>query len=211
MRKQFGPLYDVFAEVKRVFDPRHILNPEKVISEMPQPIHNNLRPVSVNLSTPRRFMQDVTNDEENTKPYRVTTCSSADELAYTSRACNGCGTLSRWMNPQQPACARSFQFAPSEESSPRAKANLLRGVITGRLPVATLGEDDVKAVADLCVNCHQCRVECPASVDIPKIVQETKAQYVRSNGLKFTETLLQNSTDPAKWQVVFTGFTTESA
>ena len=198
MRKQFGPLYDVFAEVKRVFDPRHILNPGKVISEMPQPIHNNLRPVSVNLSTPRRFMADVTNDEEEQRsPIELQLAWSADELAYTSRACNGCGRC-RDESPTTRMCP-VFQFAPSEESSPRAKANLLRGVITGLLPVATLGEDDVKAVADLCVNCHQCRVECPASVDIPKIVQETKAQYVRSNGLKFTETLFTKLDRTAKW------------
>ena len=84
MRKQFGPLYDVFAEVKRVFDPRHILNPGKVVSEMPQPIHNNLRPVSVNLSTPRRFMADVTNDEqEQRSPIELQLAWSADELALS--------------------------------------------------------------------------------------------------------------------------------
>ena len=143
-------------------------------------------------------MADVTNDEEEQRsPIELQLAWSADELAYTSRACNGCGRC-RDESPTTRMCP-VFQFAPSEESSPRAKANLLRGVITGRLPVATLGEDDVKAVADLCVNCHQCRVECPASVDIPKIVQETKAQYVRSNGLKFTETLFTKLDRTAKW------------
>ena len=143
-------------------------------------------------------MADVTNDEEEQRsPIELQLAWSADEPAYTSRACNGCGRC-RDESPTTRMCP-VFQFAPSEESSPRAKANLLRGVITGRLPVATLGEDDVKAVADLCVNCHQCRVECPASVDIPKIVQETKAQYVRSNGLKFTETLFTKLDRTAKW------------
>jgi Fe-S oxidoreductase len=40
---------------------------------------------------------------------------------------------------------------------------------------------------DLCVNCHQCRFECPAQVDIPKLVQEAKAQYVAANGMRFAD------------------------
>ena len=67
-----------------------------------------------------------------------------------------------------------FRFAPAEESSPRAKANLMRGVLTGELPLTTLTSDDFKAVTDLCVNCHMCRLECPASVDIPKLMMEGK-------------------------------------
>ncbi len=70
-----------------------------------------------------------------------------------------------------------------EEASPRAKANLLRGVLSGQLRVDDLTDDRAKAIADLCFNCHQCRLECPASVDIPKIVGELKAQYVATNGL----------------------------
>ena len=33
VRKQFGPLYDVFREVKRIFDPQNLLNPGKVVAE----------------------------------------------------------------------------------------------------------------------------------------------------------------------------------
>ena len=76
-----------------------------------------------------------------------------------------------------------FRHAPSEEASPRAKANLMRGIISGELPAGELTTDLVKSVADLCVNCHQCRLECPAGVDIPKMMIEAKAQYVTSNGL----------------------------
>ncbi len=205
MRKQFGPLYDVFAEVKRVFDPRHILNPGKVISEMPQPIHNNLRPVSVNLATPRRFMADVTNQEQEQRPpMDLQLAWTPEELAYSSRSCNGCARC-RDESEATRMCP-IFQFAPREEASPRAKANLLRGIITGRLPLTTLGEEETKALADLCVNCHQCRVECPASVDIPKIVQETKAQYVSSNGLKITDSIYTKLDRTARWAHRFRWF-----
>jgi hypothetical protein len=43
MRRQFGPLYDVFREVKRIFDPANLLNPGKVVADVPQPLVKNLR------------------------------------------------------------------------------------------------------------------------------------------------------------------------
>ena len=45
-------------------------------------------------------------------------------------------------------------------------------------------------MADLCVNCHQCRFECPAGVDIPKLMVECKSQYVLTNGLRPTDWFL---------------------
>ena len=83
-----------------------------------------------------------------------------------------------------------FRLAPREEASPRAKANLLRGVLTGRLDAEIVASEEFKSIADLCVNCHQCRLECPASVDIPKLMTEAKAAYVAINGLRPTDWLL---------------------
>ncbi|MFM7740919.1 MAG: 4Fe-4S dicluster domain-containing protein, partial [Planctomycetota bacterium] len=80
-----------------------------------------------------------------------------------------------------------FRLSPREEASPRAKANLMRSILTGQLPVETMATDEFKAVADLCVNCHQCRLECPAGVDIPKLMVEAKAQYVTVNGLSISD------------------------
>lgn len=83
-----------------------------------------------------------------------------------------------------------FRLSPREEASPRAKANLVRGMLTGRLPPDQMLDDDCKAVADLCVHCHMCRLECPANVDIPKLMMEVKATYVRTNGLSLHDRLL---------------------
>ncbi len=51
-------------------------------------------------------------------------------------------------------------------------------------------DDACKQVADLCVHCHMCRLECPANVDIPKLMLEAKATYVRTNGLPLHDRLL---------------------
>ena len=63
-------------------------------------------------------------------------------------------------------------------------------MLSGQLDVNDLTLDRAKEVADLCFNCHQCRLECPASVDIPKIVGELKAQYVATNGLPVSDALI---------------------
>ncbi len=83
-----------------------------------------------------------------------------------------------------------YRLTPREEASPRAKANLMRGILTGSLAPELLTKDDFKSVSDLCFNCHQCRFECPAGVDIPKLMIEAKAQYIAVNGLKLSDWLL---------------------
>ncbi len=83
-----------------------------------------------------------------------------------------------------------FRVHKGEEAAPRAKANLMRAFLTGQLDSERLESDELKSIADLCFNCHQCRVECPAAVDIPKLVVEMKAQHVASHGLSLSDRLL---------------------
>ena len=109
-------------------------------------------------------------------------------IALTARNCNGCGRC-RTQSPNERMCPL-FRLAPREEASPRAKANLMRGILTGELDPHLLTQDEFKDVVDLCVNCHQCRLECPASVDIPKLMVEAKAQFYVVNGLKISDWLL---------------------
>ena len=60
-------------------------------------------------------------------------------------------------------------------------------MLAGKLDPATLASDEFKAVTDLCVNCKMCRLECPASVDIPRLMIEGKGAYVRVNGLSTSD------------------------
>ncbi len=83
-----------------------------------------------------------------------------------------------------------FRLGPAEESSPRAKANIMRAVLAGKLDPGTLASDEFKAVADLCVNCKMCRLECPASVDIPRLMIEGKGAYVQVNGLSTAQWIM---------------------
>ena len=99
-----------------------------------------------------------------------------DEMTYAARMCNGCGAC-RTQSAETRMCP-TFRPSPREEASPRAKANLVRGVLTGALPAGAVLDDAFKEICDLCVHCHMCRLECPANVDIPKLMAEAKAAYV---------------------------------
>ena len=110
------------------------------------------------------------------------------EVAEVARDCNGCGACRSQLSDVR--MCPIFRLAPAEESSPRAKANVMRAVLAGKLDPATLASDEFKAVADLCVNCKMCRLECPASIDIPRLMIEGKGAYVRVNGLSTSDWIM---------------------
>lgn len=196
IRRQYGPLVDVFREVKRIFDPQDILNPGKIVGDDESMLVSNLRHLTVpptNGSVP----------EPGAEPPAVPVAPqvwqlrwSAEEINQTARDCNGCGACRSQLNEVR--MCPIFRFAPAEESSPRAKANLMRSILTGQLAPSTLSSDEFKAVTDLCVNCQMCRIECPASVDIPKLMMEGKGSYVQVNGLS-TSDWLMSRVDRLSW------------
>ena len=225
LRQQYGKLYDVFKEIKRIFDPQNVLNPSKIVDEPRVELTEKLRHVSPVKPTVKDDKPDpelaasaepsdetngadgsgVEPDDKSSKKRKKKRSASRtktnqlqileprlnwsiDEMAQAARDCNGCGRC-RTESDTERMCP-IFRLAPREEASPRAKANLVRAILTGQLDPKTLTQEELKSVADLCVNCHQCRIECPASVDIPKLMVETKAQYVSVNGLKFSESVL---------------------
>jgi FAD/FMN-containing dehydrogenase/Fe-S oxidoreductase len=170
IEKQSAPLLPVLREVKRLFDPKGILNPGKLIGLDPSrpawPLRAKMKPLVplLNLSTP----------------------PEAEALK-----CNGCGDC----RPRTSSPSDAIRMCPigralgSEEASPRAKANLFRLLDD----TTTLPNEDVGAVAKLCVNCKQCRSECRAKVDIPTLMLEVKAQHYAAEGLSRGEWLFARS------------------
>ncbi len=191
---QYGPLCDVFREVKRRFDPDGILNPGKIVSAEPARLARHLR----NLSLPEKpagagdssdalaaaavAAAGAAPNGSGAAVVDLQLAWSREEALLATRQCNGCGVC-RAQSDEVRMCP-IFRLAPGEEASPRSKANLLRGLLTGRLDQTLWEHDDFKAIADLCVHCHQCRLECPANVDIPKLMVEAKGAYVEANGLR---------------------------
>jgi Fe-S oxidoreductase len=185
---QFGPLVNVFRELKQIFDPQGLLNPGKIVPQSPSRMTLNLRPMTMHQAQQSAPESDAETNPSVAGPFSLQLRWQPEELMDAARLCNGCGAC-RSQSPDVRMCP-IFRLSPREEASPRAKANLVRGILTGRLPADEMLDDSCKKVADLCVHCHMCRLECPANVDIPKLMVEAKANYVRTNGLPLHDRLL---------------------
>jgi FAD/FMN-containing dehydrogenase/Fe-S oxidoreductase len=102
-------------------------------------------------------------------------------MIETASNCQGCGTC-RSLDPTTRMCP-SFRASRREAAAPRAQANLIRDVATGKVDPRLWGSDEFKAHADLCIHCKLCRSECPSAVDVSSLMLEAKAAYVEKHGL----------------------------
>lgn len=185
LSRQYGELCQVFREIKRIFDPHNILNPGKIVGDTPDLLTRNLRPAP--------SAGDAGQAVEASEPtvaaggglVQVQLRWAPGEMAEVARCCNGCGAC-RSQAGDVRMCP-IFRIAPAEEASPRAKANLVRAMFCGQLSQDEWKSQAVKEVADLCVNCKMCKLECPAAVDIPKMMIEAKAAYASNNGLSLSD------------------------
>jgi FAD/FMN-containing dehydrogenase len=94
VRRQYGPLYDVYREVKRIFDPQNLLNPGKVVADAPQPLTKNLRAV-----TAAPEAQEAAAGGNPREPIVLQLAWNQEQAVYAARGCNGCGRPTN-------ACAR---------------------------------------------------------------------------------------------------------
>ncbi len=165
LRSQYGPLYRVFEQIKRLFDPENLLNPGKVISDDPHLTVRHFRPA----------------DGPQLPLHQVQLEWSPVELKEQAARCNGCGAC-RTQAPEGRMCP-FFRTEPDEERSPRAKANVMRWLADGMLPATVLDQPEMERLTRTCFNCKQCELECPTNVNVPHLMLEAKAQRVAAHGL----------------------------
>jgi Fe-S oxidoreductase len=167
LRRAYGPLVDLFVDVKRLFDPEDLLNPGIKV-------HDGVTRLTDDLRYGARYR-------------RVTTSTGLDDPAWQREIekCHGCGACRHY-------CPVAVETR-DEAATARAKANLLRVVLSGALEPGVIATDSFKSVMDLCVNCRLCHSECPTAIDIPGMAIMAKEVYVRSRGKRTTDRLLTAS------------------
>ena len=187
VERQYGRLFPVLREVKQLFDPHGLFNPGKIVGLDPSRPAWPLR--AAVLESAHESLSPSATDGPATsyKPFRRSLLHwQPGEMVQAVSACNGCGACRTEM-PGQRMCP-VFRVNHSEDSSPRAKANLFRDLLAGGLE--RLGDAAVRQVADLCVNCKMCGRECPGQADIPKLMLEAKAANHAARGLSRSDWLL---------------------
>ena len=191
--RMFPELSGVFGEVKRLFDPVGILNPGRLAPAADAAVAAGSWAAFRPPLRPREMAADVAEGDvppgvpASVVPLPVLSWDAA-RLVVETDACNGCGSC-RSLSPTSRTCPR-YRENPREEASPRAKADIMAAVLSGGLDPKTLSSDAARSLADTCFNCHQCRTDCAAGIDIPALVMELKAAHQAANSIDFGRWLL---------------------
>ena len=163
MRKMFGPvLYEAFREIKRTFDPHGILNPGKIVDA--PPLVSNLRyGPSYRSRAPETWFD----------------YSAWGGMSGAVEMCSGLGACRKTLDGTM---CPSYMATKEEAHSTRGRANTLRLVMAGRIEESGLGDEGVREVLDLCLECRACKAECPVGVDVARFKSEFLADYWSRHG-----------------------------
>ena len=159
----FGPqLYELYRQVKHIFDPSGLFNPGNIV---------DAGPMTENL----RYGEDYQMIELT--PY----LDYSEDMGFDRavETCNGAGICRQRITGTM---CPSFMVTRDEKHSTRGRANALRAVLSGQLPSSELTGPDLYEVMDLCVSCKACKAECPSAVDMAKIKFEYLAHYHKAHG-----------------------------
>ena len=166
LRGEFIPImygdevYQLMRQVKQCWDPDSVFNMGKIVDAPPMD-------------------QCLRYDVGQT--YR---CSDS-ELMCSIEQCNGAGDC-RKSNIIGGTMCPTFKLTRDELMSTRARANILREVLTRGLP--NKGEKDAAALEEMlysCLACKGCRGECPSNVDMTHIRSQVLQMLYDLHGTPF--------------------------
>jgi FAD/FMN-containing dehydrogenase/Fe-S oxidoreductase len=179
-QKMFGPvLYEAFRHIKRTFDPEGIFNPGKITGT--PPLTGNLR-----YGPTYRTQQ----------PSTYFDFSDHGGLPGAVEMCSGLGACRKTL---EGTMCPSYMATREEAHSTRGRANVLRLAMAGRIGDAGLGDDGVREVLDLCLECRACKAECPVGVDVARFKSEFLAEYWRRRGTPLRARVLGHIHDVSRW------------
>ena len=180
LRGEFIPLmigahnYRLIRELKQTWDPGNIFNPGKIVDTPP-------------MDTSLRFERDQVTREFDT----ILDFSANQGILRAAEQCNGSGDCRKTELSGGTMCP-SYMATRSEKDTTRARANILREMITRSDKVNPFAHDEIAEVMDLCISCKGCKSECPSNVDMAKLKQEWQYQYYRAKGVPLRNRLIGN-------------------
>ena len=155
-------VYRAFQQVKRAFDPDCRMNPGKIVDAPPMDadLRFGERYETVHVKTHYDFSRE-------------------GGLAAAVEMCNGMAVCRKVNNGTM---CPSYMATRDEAHSTRGRANLMREVLSGKLPPEAWTGRSLYDALDLCLECKACKAECPSAVDMAKLKYEFLAQYNDANG-----------------------------
>ena len=180
LRGEFIPLmigqhnYKLIRELKYAWDPQNIFNPGKIVDTPP-------------MDTSLRFERDQETREFET----ILDFSENQGILRAAEQCNGSGDCRKTELSGGTMCP-SYMATRREKDTTRARANILREMITRSDKANPFAHEEIGDVMDLCISCKGCKSECPSNVDMAKLKQEWQYQYYKEKGVPFRNRLIGN-------------------
>lgn len=168
--------YKLLKEIKNTWDPNHIFNPGKIVDTPP-------------MNTSLRYAAGQQTRQFDT----VLSFSQYKGILRAAEQCNGSGDCRKTHLSGGTMCP-SYMATKDEKDTTRARANILREVLTNSQKANPFDSVEIKEVMDLCLSCKGCKSECPSNVDVGKLKAEFQHQYHKSNGISFRTWMIANFT-----------------
>ena len=159
--------YKLLKEVKSTWDPNNIFNPGKIVNAAPMDEHLRYSPDQVTPSFDTVF---------DFGPY--------GGIVQAAEQCNGSADCRKTVLSGGTMCP-SYMATNREQDTTRARANILREVLTRSTDENPFANPEIKEVMDLCLSCKGCKAECPSNVDVAKLKAEWLQQRYNTEGIPF--------------------------
>ncbi|MXV61230.1 FAD-binding protein [Natronorubrum sp. JWXQ-INN-674] len=169
-------VWELFRDLKTVFDPDWLLNPGNVCGDHDMIEHLRFDP---DYEFEAGFDPDLNWDNENGFQGMV-------EL------CHGCGGCRGDQETTGGVMCPTFRAAEEESLSTRGRANMLRSTMNGELDTEATDEEFLAEIMDLCIGCKGCARDCPSEVDMAKLKAEVEHANHRENGSSLRDKLFAN-------------------
>ncbi|MFD2098529.1 FAD-binding and (Fe-S)-binding domain-containing protein [Flagellimonas iocasae] len=182
VRAEFIPLmigetnYELLKRVKKLFDPKNIFNPGKIVDAFP--MDESLR-------------YEVDREEPQVKT--LMDFSDSEGILKAAEKCNGSGDCRKSHTMPGGMCP-SYHATKNEKDTTRGRANALREFLTQSEKPNRFDQKELKEVFDLCLSCKACASECPSNVDVATLKAEFLYQYQESNGYPLRSKLFAYNT-----------------
>jgi FAD/FMN-containing dehydrogenase/Fe-S oxidoreductase len=193
LRGEFLPLmlgernFEMIRRVKQLFDPGGIFNIGKITNTPPM---NSYLRYEVGQKLP----------EFNT----YFDYSREGGFMRLIEKCNGSGDCRKTEITGGTMCP-SYMATRDEMTTTRARANVLRELLSGSDLKKPFDQPDIYKVLDLCLSCKACKSECPSSVDMAKIKAEFMQHWYEHHRVPLRTRLIANISHINRLGMLFPG------
>ena len=165
--------YELMRQIKHTWDPNGIFNPGKIVETPP-------------MDTFLRYEAG-----QQTPNFQTYFRYKDQTVLQHAEQCNGSGDCRKTEASGGTMCP-SYMATRNEKDTTRARANILREMLTRSPKENRFDHQEIKDVYDLCLSCKACKSECPSNVDVAKLKAEFLQHYYDTNGVPIRSRLIAN-------------------